>query len=195
VLTDLSWFPRFSVPFPVHRRVDERTGTRGRSDRTGRLSPWFVGARTAREAQYAFPKRYRGRGPVPDQRRLVPPLILPLGGRRAGGVAAPPVRRAWQRLAPPLGGRPIPGRAVVRHSQRGRPRPVGVRRCLTRRVARAGQRPVPVRRSPGRSSRHGAQLRILGLPLLMMRRATPRVAPTLRCNASPVGYVCATFGR
>jgi hypothetical protein len=195
VLTDLSWSPRFSVPFPDHRRVDERTGTREGATRTGRKSPSFVGARTAREAWYAFPKWYRGRGPVPDQRRLVPPLILPLGERRAGGVAALPARRAWQRLAPPLGGRHHPRSGMVRHSQRGRPRPVGVRRRLTRRVARAGQHPVPVRRSPGRRSRHGAPVRILGLSLLMARRATPRVAPTLRCNASPVGYVCATFGR
>jgi hypothetical protein len=56
----------------------------------------------------------------------------------ARGCAAPPARRARQRLAPTRGGRYVACAALVRHGLAHRPRPVGVRRCLTHRPGRAG---------------------------------------------------------
>jgi hypothetical protein len=68
--------------------------------------------------------------------------------RRVGHAESPrQARRARQRLAPTRGGRYVAGAALVRHGLAHRPRPVGVRRCLTRRPGRAG--------NPGWGDGHG----------------------------------------
>jgi hypothetical protein len=89
------------------------------------------------------------------------------GWRVATGVHGAdrlPRRRARQRLVPTRVGRSIPGVAPACTDRRCvNPRVVGVRRCLTRRPARAGN-PVVRRWARWRVGRRGGRCMLPGLP-------------------------------
>jgi hypothetical protein len=135
------WFHTASLlpRFPVRQAMPRGTPTRryslspvGHMGTTVRFDPRSVGVR-----------RCLTRRPWGPANRACPlgRCAMHKRPRTSSSIPGPLARRATQRVAPTGLGQCILGRTPSRHGRRDRRRVVGVRRCLTRRPATAGNPP------------------------------------------------------